>query len=66
MFRTNDSRSAKRIAYVLGLLSIFSLFVTAWVLIHIRREQEIVTTLVEHLKGGDLEVATELSSDLRL
>ncbi len=66
MIENNDSRSVKRFAFALGLLSLFGLFVTAWVLMNVRNEQKIVTRLVEHLEGSDLTVARELSSELGL
>lgn len=66
MFETNSSRSVKAFAFVLGLLSLFALIVTAWVLLNVRHEQAIVARLVSHLQGSDLEVAGELSSELGL
>jgi two-component system nitrogen regulation sensor histidine kinase GlnL len=66
MFETNSSRSVKAFAFVLGLLSLFALIVTAWVLLNVRHEQAIVAQLVSHLQGSDLEVAGELSSELGL
>jgi PAS domain S-box-containing protein len=66
MIETNDSPRFKRFAFALGILSLVALVVTAWVLINVRHEQEIVTRLVSHLKGNDLAVANELSSELVL
>ena len=66
MFETNDSRSVKQFAFALGLLSLFALIVTAWVLTNVRHEQAIVKRLVSHLEGSDLQVASELSNELGL
>lgn len=64
MLETNDSPSIKQLAFGLGVLSLVALVVTAWVLMNVHHEQAIVTSLVNHLQGADLEVATELSSEL--
>ena len=66
MFEINSNRSVKAFAFVLGLLSLFSLTVTAWVLLNVRHEQAIVSQLIRHLDGSDLMVADELSSELGL
>ena len=66
MIETNDSPRFKQFAFALGLLSLFALVVTAWVLMNVRNEQAIVTRLVNHLEGNDLKVANELSSELGL
>lgn len=66
MFEINSNRSIKAFAFVLGLLSLFSLTVTAWVLLNVRHEQAIVSQLIRHLEGSDLAVADELSSELGL
>ncbi len=66
MIETNESPRFKQFAFALGLLSLFALVVTAWVLMNVRNEQAIVTRLVSHLEGNDLQVANELSSELGL
>ena len=66
MFETNVNRSVKQFAFALGLLSLFALVVTAWVLTNVRHEQAIVKRLVNHLQGSDLQVASELSTELGL
>ena len=66
MNETNDSLRFKKFAFALGLLSLFALVVTAWVLMNVRNEQAIVTLLINHLEGNDLQVANELSSELGL
>ena len=66
MIEANDSPRFKQFAFALGILSLFALIVTAWVLINVRHEQAIVTRLVKHLEGTDLQVANELSSELGL
>ncbi len=68
MLETNDNNgnSVKRLAVVLGLLSLFAVTATAWVLINVRHEEQIVTRLISHLQGKDLQVANELSSELGL
>ena len=66
MLETNDSPRFKSFAFSLGILSLFALIVTAWVLLNVRREQAIVTRLINHLQGNDLEVANELFSELGL
>ncbi len=64
MFETNDIPRFKQFAFLLGIVSLFALIVTAWVLLNVRHEQEIVTSLINHLEGNDLKVANELSSEL--
>ena len=64
MIETNDSPRFKQFAFSLGIVSLFALIVTAWVLLNVRHEQEIVTSLINHLEGNDLKVANELSSEL--
>lgn len=66
MIETNDSPRFKQLAFALGILSLFALVVTAWVLLNVRHEQAIVNQLVSHLQGKDLQVANELSSELGL
>jgi two-component system nitrogen regulation sensor histidine kinase GlnL len=66
MIETNDSPRFKQLAFALGILSLFALVVTAWVLLNVRHEQAIVNQLVSHLQGNDLQVANELSSELGL
>ncbi len=66
MLETSNNPSIKRLALGLGLLSLISLVVTAWVLLNVHHEQVIVTRLVNHLQGSDLQVASELSSELGL
>jgi heme/copper-type cytochrome/quinol oxidase subunit 4 len=48
----------------LASLSLISLFATIWVLVNVRHELEIVSRLIGHLQGSDLEFANELSSEL--
>ena len=64
MIETNDNPRFKQFAFSLGIVSLFALIVTAWVLLNVRHEQEIVTSLINHLEGNDLKVANELSSEL--
>ncbi len=66
MFEINSNRGVKQVAFAMGILSMCALVVTAWVLLNVRHEQAIVTRLVKHLQGSDLEVASELSSELGL
>jgi len=66
MIETNDSPRFKQFAFALGILSLFALVVTTWVLLNVRHEQAIVTKLISHLEGNDLQVANELSSELGL
>ena len=66
MLETNDSPAFKPLAFALAILSLLALIVTAWVLINVRHEQAIVTTLIDKLQGSDLQVANELSSELGL
>ena len=66
MIETNDNPRFKQFAFALGILSLIALVVTAWVLMNVRHEQAIVTSLVNHLQGNDLQVANELSSELGL
>ncbi len=66
MIETNDGSRFKQVAFALGILSLLALIVTAWVLMNVRHEQTIVTRLISHLQGSDLQVANELSSELGL
>ena len=66
MIETDDGPRFKHFAFSLGVLSLFALIVTAWVLLNVRNEQAIVTSLINHLQGNDLQVANELSSELGL
>ncbi len=66
MLETKDSQRFKPLAIALAILSLLTLIVTAWVLINVRHEQAIVTSLINHLQGSDLQVANELSSELGL
>ncbi|MCO8121398.1 ATP-binding protein [Stieleria sp. TO1_6] len=66
MFDTHDGRGVRRFAAGLAVLSLLTSSVTAWILANVRREQEIVGRLIEHLPQSDLQVANELSGDLSL
>lgn len=66
MFDIHEGRGIRRFAAGLAVLSLLALTVTAWILANVRREQEIVARLIEHLPSSDLEVANELSGDLNL
>ncbi|TWT60307.1 two-component system sensor histidine kinase NtrB [Rubinisphaera italica] len=66
MFDTHDKRGIHRLALGLAVLSLIALTVTAWILHDFAREQEIVARIIKHLPEGYVEVAEELSGDLRL
>ncbi|MCS7470300.1 ATP-binding protein [Stieleria sp. ICT_E10.1] len=66
MFDSHDGRGIRRFAFGLALLSLTAVSVTAWILSNVRREQEIVARLIQHLPESDLQVAKELSGDLNL
>lgn len=66
MFDIQDGRGVRRFAGGLAVLSLIALVVTAYLLVNVRREQEILERLVEHLPESDLAVAEELSGDLNL
>ncbi|QEG01227.1 Sporulation kinase E [Stieleria maiorica] len=66
MFDSHDGRGVRRFAFGLALLSLVAVSVTAWILSNVRREQEIVARLIQHLPESDLQVAKELSGDLSL
>ncbi|MDP1563424.1 MAG: ATP-binding protein [Pirellulaceae bacterium] len=66
MLEINENRSIKRLTFGLGLLSLVSMVVTAWVLLNVRHEQATVKRLLGHLEGMDLQLARELSSELVL
>ena len=66
MFEVGHGQSVRRFAIVLALLSATSLFVTGWILWDVGREQEIVERIIGHLPSSDLQVAQELSGDLRM
>ena len=61
-----NHRSMRFLAAGLALLSVVSLIVTVLITLDVQREQEIVTSIVQHLPKSDLEAATELSGSLRL
>ncbi|MEQ9410097.1 MAG: ATP-binding protein [Fuerstiella sp.] len=61
-----NGRSMRWLAGALAVLSLVSLVVTVLITIDVRREQEIVASIVNHLPPSDLAVAEELSGDLRL
>ncbi len=63
---TKSKRHAKIFALLLGGFTILALVVTAWDLYTVRREQEIVADLFDHLQGEDKQVAQELANQLRL
>ncbi len=54
--------------YAAGLaaLSLIALTMTAWILLYVHREQEIVAGIVKHLPKSDMAAASELTGDLRL
>ncbi len=66
MFDTHDGRSVRRFGIGLALLTLLTVAATAWILSNVRREQAIVASLTKHLPESDLQVANELSGDLRL
>jgi len=66
MFETNGDPSVKPYVFAMGIFSLLAFVVTAWVLANVRHEQEIVTRLVSHLQGSNLQMASELSSELGL
>ena len=66
MFYTHDGASVRRFAIGLALLGVMGVVVTAWVISNVRREQEIVDRIIDHLPASDLQVAKELSGDLSL
>lgn len=66
MFQINGGPGVRRFAAGLAVLSLMSLAVTAWILLDVSREQEIVARIIQHLPASDLAVAQELSGDLRL
>ena len=59
-------RSMRLLAAGLALLSAVSLIVTVLITLDVLREQEIVTSIVQHLPKSDLEAVKELSGSLRL
>lgn len=62
-----DSGRAVRIFGVgWALLSVLALAISAWILFDLQREQEIVAHISHHLPQSDMEVAGELSNDMRL
>ncbi|MCM2369364.1 two-component system sensor histidine kinase NtrB [Aporhodopirellula aestuarii] len=66
MIEPPGERGVRRIAIGLALLSFLSLAVTAWVLLTVRHEQEILNKIIKHLPASDLKSANELSGDLSL
>ncbi len=66
MFDIQNRRGVRRLALGLALLSLVALTVTAWILLDVAREQEILSEIIKHLPPGDLESAEELSGGLRL
>jgi len=61
-----NRRSMRMLAAGLALLSLVSLIVTVLITLDVLREQEIVTSIVQHLPKSDLEAVKELSGSLRL
>jgi len=61
-----NSNGIRRFAAGLATLSLISLILTAWIMIDVQREQQIVARIIQHLPESDLLVAEELSGDLRL
>ncbi len=61
-----DKHGVRRLAAVLSILSLISLVLTAWIMIDVQREQQIVGRIIENLPASDLAVAEELSGELRL
>lgn len=66
MFDIQDGRGVRRFAVGLAVLSLIALIVTAYLLINLRHDQEILQRLMKHLSSSDLVVAEELSGDLNL
>ncbi|HCS52609.1 ATP-binding protein [uncultured Rubinisphaera sp.] len=66
MFDIKNRRGIRRLALGLAFLSLVTLILTAWILLDVAREQEILASIIKHLPRGDLEAAAELSGDLRL
>lgn len=62
----NERSSLRLLAGGLAILSLIALAVTAWMWVYLRREQELLADLIQHLPPGDLAAARELSGDLRL
>ncbi len=61
-----NRRSMRLLAAGLALLSVVSLIVTVLITLDVLREQEIVTSIVQHLPKSDLDAVKELSGSLRL
>ncbi|MEZ6131471.1 MAG: ATP-binding protein [Planctomycetaceae bacterium] len=69
MFDIHENRNGRSMRWLAGglaILSLISLIVTLLITVDMQREQEIVAAIVKHLPPSDLEVAAELSGDLRL
>lgn len=69
MFDIHENRNGRSMRWLAGglaILSLVSLVVTVLITIDVQREQEIVASIVKHLPKSDLEVAEELSGDLRV
>lgn len=64
--KDSEGRPLQLISVGLAVLGIVALVLTATILIDVQREQEIVARIIQHLPQSDLEVAEELSGDLRL
>lgn len=56
----------RRFATGLAILNLISLILTAWIMIDVRREQQVLARIIEHIPARDLKVAQELSGDLQL
>ncbi len=61
-----EGRGIRRFAAGLAILSLISLILTAWIMIDVRREQQILARIIQHIPASDLTVAEELSGDLQL
>ncbi|MFY9252915.1 MAG: hypothetical protein WAO83_05650 [Fuerstiella sp.] len=60
-----NGRGMRLLAGGLAALSLISLVVTILITMDVRREQEIVAFIINHLPDSDLAAAEELSGDLR-
>lgn len=64
--QSTERSSVRPLAGGLAILSFIALAVTAWMWVYLRREQDLLADLIQHLPPGDLATARELSGDLRL
>lgn len=66
LYESDSGRTVRVFGVGWALLSALALVLSAWILFDLQREQEIVARISHHLPQSDMEVAGELTNDMRL